>query len=222
MQRQTVKSRSHQRVRRIAGAVALVLGSVSLGALAAPMGPGGYIGAGLGESTMKDARSDTGFIGTTTDDRDTAVKVFGGYMFNPNFGLELGYVDFGEFTGDSPRERWEATGVTFAVVGVVPLPDVSSNFALFGKLGFNAWSVDDTVTSGGLSTRATSSGTDPMYGIGAEFQLSRNAGINLQWERFADVGDPELTGRSDLDLVSLNFVYRFHQPTYRYRYPYRR
>jgi OmpA-OmpF porin, OOP family len=33
------------------------------------------------------------------EDSDTAVKLFAGFNFNPNFAVEFGYVDLGEIFG---------------------------------------------------------------------------------------------------------------------------
>ncbi len=192
------------RGRYAAPLLALALLVSSRLAFAEAMGPGGYFGLGFGQSTMNDAG--TTLLGTPTQDQDTALKIFGGVMFNPNIGLELGYVNFGRFTGESPREDWKASGVNFSLIAAAPVPDRYSNFSLFGKLGLNAWSVDDNIPSFGL---ISASGTSPSYGLGAEYEVNRQVGINLQWERFADVGDPNTTGRSDIDLVTANFVYHF-------------
>ena len=215
MQKPTKKSQRRQ-PRYVASVLAFALLIVCGFAFAEPRGPGPYFGLGLGQSTMKDAN--TALLGTPTADTDTAVKIFGGYMFNPYLGLELDYVNFGTFMGSSPREEWSATGLDFSVVVVLPFPDIYSNFSLFGKFGANAWSVDDNLPAFGF---VSASGTDASYGFGAEVGLSRNAGLNLQWERFTNVGDPNVTGRSDLDLITLNFVYHFGEPRERYRRRYR-
>lgn len=36
-------------------------------------------------------------IYTSDDDRDHGYKLFDGYQFNPNFALESGYFDLGDF-----------------------------------------------------------------------------------------------------------------------------
>lgn len=206
--------------RYVVRALALALVVVSGAAFAQAMGPGAYFGAGFGQSKMNDAS--TTLLGTTLDDRDTAVKFFGGYMFNPYFGLELGFIEFGEFAGAFPSEEWRASGVDFSLVGAVPLPDRYSNFSLFGKVGVNAWSVDDDVFPFGF---ASDSGTDLSYGIGAEIEFNPEFGANIQWERFTDVGNPNVTGRSDIDMFTINFVYHLRPIVYSYppvrpgRYP---
>lgn len=165
---------------------------------------GAYIGAGIGQSTMKDA--DTTLLGVTVDDTDSAGKIFWGYMFDPNFGLEIGFVDFGTFLGAQPREEWSASSVDFSLIGAVPIPNRYSRFSLFGKVGANVWTVDDHVPALGI---ASTSGTNLAYGAGAQLEFTPNVGANIQWERFTNVGDPAITGRSDIDLVTLNLVYHF-------------
>lgn len=163
-----------------------------------------YIGAGLGQSTMIDAN--TTLLGVPTDDTDSAVKLFGGYMFDRNVGLELEFIDFGSFLGAAPSEEWSATSFNFSLVGVLPLPNPNSNFSVFGKAGANAWNVDDTLPSfGSFST----SGTNLSYGVGAQVDFNPNVSANVQWQRFNNVGDPAITGRSDLRLVTMNLVYHF-------------
>lgn len=208
-----MKSGGQRGGRYLAGFVVLALLVSSKLAMADAMGPGTYFGLGFGQSTMNDANNT--LLGTTTQDRDTAVKFFGGVMLNSNIGFELGYVDFGRFIGERPHEEWDASGVDVSLVMAAPLPDRYSGFSVFGKVGMNAWNVDDHVSSFGL---ISASGTNPSYGLGAEVELNPRMGLNLQWERFSDVGDYSSTGRSDIDLVSANFVYHFRPMEYSYPY----
>lgn len=72
----------------LAAAALLVAGTVA-------HAEGFYAGGSLG---TPDFRSDINGIGG--DDGGTAGKVFGGYQFNPHFGVEAGYVHFGHVDGD--------------------------------------------------------------------------------------------------------------------------
>ncbi len=190
-------------------ALALVLAAGST--YAASVGPGAYVGFGFGQATMNDAS--TTLLGVPTDDQDTGVNFFGGVMFSPYVGVELGVVDFGDFSGSSPRENWQASGVNFSFVGALPLQ--ASAVSLFGKIGVNAWTVDDHVSPFGTFS---ASGSSLSYGFGTEIALARELGASFRWERFADVGDPNITGRSDIDLFTLNLVYRFRPLGYRHPY----
>jgi len=72
--------------------------------------------------------------------------------------------------------------------------------------------VDAAVSIGGESA-SDSAGTDRsngVYGIGGEFTLSRNFGIRLGWDRYAEVGSDDLAGDVDIDLFSLGLRYNFN------------
>src|SRR5262245_34656900 len=68
--------------------------------------------------------------GASCDDTDTAFRIFGGYNFNRNFGVELGYADLGKVTfgalglsGDVKATVWD-----LLAVGTLPL---SNNFSIY-------------------------------------------------------------------------------------------
>lgn len=171
-----------------------------------------YAGVGAGESSMKDAGE--ALLGTSFDDSDTGWKVYGGYLFNPtvtlepNIGVELGYIDFGEFTGSGggASDNWEATGISLSLVGLLPL---EHQFSLLAKIGATRWDVDDQFTVGGIPFAASETGTDFSFGVGAQYDFTQQVGARLEWERFTDVGDENITGQSDLDLLSLSAVFQF-------------
>lgn len=184
----------------VAGVLGVALAGPAV-AFGATTGPGGYIGAGAGQSSMQDKNQ--ALPGADVDDTDTGWKVFGGYMWNPYVGLELGYVDFGKFSAAGQSAEWKAKGVDLSVLGVWPL---ANQFSLFGKVGANRWEVDNDVSGFGSTS---DNGVDVSYGVGAQYDFTRNFGANVQWERYANVGDKDRTGQSDLDLVSLNVLYKF-------------
>ena len=64
--------------------------SLAFGAAAhAEVTPGFYVGASIGQGTVKVDSVDF-------DESDTAFKVFGGYSFNQHFAIELAYFDGGD------------------------------------------------------------------------------------------------------------------------------
>jgi OOP family OmpA-OmpF porin len=73
------------------------------------------------------------------DERDTAYKVFGGYQFTPNFGLEAGYFDLGQFglaATTTPAGTLDGQvhvkGFNLDLVGTMPLSD---RFSVLGRIG---------------------------------------------------------------------------------------
>src|SRR5436190_11859535 len=89
---------------------------------------GGYIGVGVGEANTK-IDDIPGFTVVSRDEKDTAYKIFGGFEFNKNFGVEVGYVDFGEIHnvyssgGTSVRADADGHGFYTALTGTLPLSD---------------------------------------------------------------------------------------------------
>lgn len=80
--------------------------------LAGPAAAQGYIGGGVGASN--------------TDNTETSWKLYGGYQFNPTWGVEVAYTDLGRYkNGDI--ESWSLAGT-----GTMPL---DAKWSLFGKLG---------------------------------------------------------------------------------------
>lgn len=200
------------RRRRLKRAAVSGLLGFSLIAPGLAFGQSWYAGVGAGQSSMRDETE--ALLGTSFDDTDTGWKVFGGYLFlptvtfEPNAGIELGYVDFGRFTGTAPgvSDNWEATGINLSLVGVLPL---EYQFSLLAKIGATRWDVDNRFTSPLGSGSPSETGTDFSFGVGAQYDFTEQVGTRLEWERFRKVGDENITGQSDLDLLSLSVLFQF-------------
>lgn len=162
--------------------------------------PGFYAGAGIGSTKVGDDISGV-------DDSDTGFKIFGGYAFNKNLAVELGYFDLGEasgsfsdpFIGDASFDVG-VSGLNASVVGRVP---VSETFSLFGKLGFASYDLDGHVTIFGLGSASDSqSETDLTYGIGAALSLGPQWEVRAEYEAI-DVDN------GDANMLSVGAMYRF-------------
>jgi hypothetical protein len=146
---------------------------------------GFYLGAGVGDATVKD---------TDFDASDSAYKLFGGYNigFIPlvDFAVEASYVDFGApSTSDGSIE---VTGVNaFGLAGLSFGP-----FGIFAKAGMINWDSDATFGTASSSD----SGSDPAYGVGARFAIG-SFSVRAEYEYY-DV-------KSNLDMVSISGVYTF-------------
>lgn len=199
----------------LVGAIGLAASPFSVSA------EGLYIGAGLGQSKVDavecspEIRVSFSDVACSADETDTAFKIFGGYEFasqsgSPFFGaIEIGYVDFGEvsisgvdsFYGVS-RMSWDSSGFNLAAIGALQANDWLS---VMGKVGLLRWDWDvdfrneDEIIE---DFSDSDSGTDIMFGIGANFSLTEQARVRVEWERF-EIGD------EDVDLMSASFTYRF-------------
>jgi len=146
---------------------------------------GFYIGAGVGDASVKD---------TNFDASDSAYKIFGGYNigFIPlvDFAVEASYVDFGK--PSTSTDSVEVTGLNaFGLAGLSFGP-----FGIFAKAGAISWDSDSTFGS----TSTSDSGTDPAYGVGARFAIG-SFSVRAEYEAY-DL-------KADVDMVSVSGVFTF-------------
>jgi len=130
------------------------------------------------------------------NDGESAWRLFGGYRAHRNAAVELGFADLGEMTlGGTPvnSDAWELTGL-----GILPL---SERVSAYGRLGFYR----GEARGGGF----IENNTDLTFGLGAQYEVNRNLGVRLEWQRYTDFGGGSLGAVSDQDVVWLNAVYRF-------------
>ena len=189
---------------------ALVAGALALGgALAATQASaqGGFLGGSLGQVDF-DEDVTTGLIDAnkSVDGKDTAWKIFGGYMFNRHFGIEAAYLNLGEVSysgtfGGLPVTggKIEVTGFNISAIGNLP---VSEQFSVFGKIGLFLWDAEASDTTGGLPFSGSEDGSDISFGVGVGYQFTRNLGVRAEWEMFK-------ANEGDATLISLGLVWRF-------------
>jgi OOP family OmpA-OmpF porin len=172
---------------------------------------------GSGGLTVVDAVS-------SLDDSDTGFGLAVGYQVNENFATELAYVDLGETSytaegtvtdglADYPASfglSQTAAGPVFSLLGIVP---IGERFSVFARAGLALMSVDADVdvTIDGVadSAKASTDRSNGVYGLGGEFSMSNRFGIRLEWNRYASVGSEDITGDTDIDLISIGLRYNF-------------
>lgn len=183
--------------------IATIAAPVAIAADMAAGDAGWYAGLSAGRADYKDACD--GFPGSCDDD-DTAWKVYGGYQFTKNWGVEFGYVDFGEIKATVPggTAKVEADGWTLSGVGTLPF---ANNFSGFAKLGIIQADIDAKGT-GVLAGSASDSSTDWTFGLGVKYDFTQNVSLRAEWEKFNNLGDSS-TGEGDIDLISIGVVFKF-------------
>lgn len=177
---------------------------------------GFYIGGALGQSSV-----DLDCTGTTScDDKDSTWKILGGYQFNRNFALEFGYADLGAATASTPafflpgfgivpaaNLKIEATVFELLAVGILP---IANRFSLYGKAGLFRAETDTSVSfANGISESESDSATNLTFGAGVRFDLTKNLGIRLEWQRYMDVPEAVTDSESDVDVMSIGVIFRF-------------
>ena len=181
----------------------LGLTAIAAFALAASMAaqadtqPGFYAGAGLGTTKI----GDDAFDGSGIDESDTGFKIFGGYVFNENWGVEVSYFDFGEASASAGGDSVSigVSGLSASGVGRLPINDM---FAVYGKLGFASYDVKAKFNVAGFgSGSASDSDSDMIYGIGGAMSFGGNFEARLEYEA--------LNVDGDASMISVSGLFRF-------------
>lgn len=158
-----------------------------------------YLGGSIGSAATDVSYNDSGIGSINYDDTDSSYKVFFGYNFGVipllNLAIEGSYVDMGTVAGSVSGNTVETSHNAYDAFGLVGLN--LGPFELFGKVGMAAWDSESKVQS----TTSDDSGTDPAYGLGAQFQLG-SAALRAEFEFF----DLE---KADIGLFSVGAAYTF-------------
>lgn len=192
----------------IAALVAAAGLAASQGAVAqATPDTGFFAGISLGQSDIGNEIAIPAVITSgSVDGKDTAFKLYGGYMFSRNFGAELSYVKLGDVSYSGSffglpvtGGTVETSGFNISAIGAFP---INPQLSLFGKVGFFMWEADFSDRTNNVPFSATADGTDLSFGLGVNYNFTRNLGVRAEWERLK-VED------ADADLFSVGLVYRF-------------
>lgn len=159
-----------------------------------------YLGANAGRSDLKLSVDGIG----SEKDHDTAFKIYGGYQFNPVFGIEAGYADLGkaEVSAAGITVSGRPKSIYLAATGTLPLND---RFALFGKVG--AASSRTTVkATGDLDSKEKN--TTALLGVGASFAITPSVLAVAEYENFGKVIDED-GGNLKANVLSLGIRVKF-------------
>jgi OOP family OmpA-OmpF porin len=164
---------------------------------------GAYIGANLGRSELKVTVTNVGSEKKT----DTGFKLYGGYQFNNNFGLETGYADLGKISGSNGAASvsGETTAFFIAATGTLPL---NAQFALFAKAGLSLNSTKVRATLNGITGSSTENETTPIFGAGASYSFTKNLAVVAEYEDFGKVAkDRGIDLKANLFSVGLRYKF---------------
>lgn len=167
-----------------------------------------WVGFSLGNTTYQTDNLSNITPGTK-DDSGSAGKIFIGFPLTQTFGLEVGYMDLGKESivganGDTSEAR--AKVYNFDVVGNFAIND---SFSILGKVGFVRWGMHSDTVKSGVASVADDDGFKMTYGLGMQFNASKEIGVRVEWERFDKLGYSGTTGEHNVDLISIGAVYNF-------------
>ncbi|NUW73068.1 outer membrane beta-barrel protein [Vibrio mediterranei] len=163
-----------------------------------------YLGGKLGVMKYQNACEEWA---VDCDGTDVALGGFIGYQVWQHWGLELGYLDFGEAKALYPegskvnQYAGSMSGIEMSVVGRIPVTD---NLDAFAKAGTLYWQGKNS----GPTRTLTDDGWAPTAGVGLEYHFSNHWAGRVEYQYVNALGSDKLGG-SNGHLATLGIVYRF-------------
>ena len=152
---------------------------------------------------------------STSDEKDTAYKLFGGYQFNRNLAIEGGYFDLGNNSFNAMTSpagtlagETKAHGLNLDVVGTLPMTERLSALARIGA--HRTWSKSTFSGTGAAAAVAgNSKRADSGYqlGLGLQYELNPSMWVRGELERYR-IKDA-VGQRANVDLLSVSLVFPF-------------
>jgi opacity protein-like surface antigen len=177
-----------------------------------------YFGIGIGGAHGSIPSLNTTVLGipvTASSDKtnETSYKLYGGYRFTRNWGVELGYADLGSgyssnvTIGGLPGVV-SAKADTWYVAATGTLP-VGSNFSLLGKLGMasNHVSAGDLCLGGTCFAMGSDSRSSPMIGVGLEYAFAGKWTARLEYEDYGKLTSDDVWGTGNSGSIKGNSWY---------------
>lgn len=165
-----------------------------------------YVAGDLGSASYSNVDV-TGSV-TGTFPNPGVVRIAGGYHFSPMLAAEVGYSKFGDsvLNGGIGSMTLSAHSFQVAAVGSYPLSD---QFDLIGKLGL-ANNSSDVVGSGSIIvTNGSSSQTDLLIGLGAQYHINSQYSVRAQYESFGKFQNSSNTNPMKASAISVGLAYNF-------------
>lgn len=182
---------------------------------------GGYVGAGLGDSILRTPNigKEAG-VSTSQSRGGLGGRIFAGYNFNENFGLEAALATYANSTakasamGFSAKQTDSLNALSLVGKGYLPLANTGLNAYVLGGLAAvrnqNRISGNAAELVGVKGTTTTNS-LRPTYGVGMSYNLPNNMVTNLELSRIQGKGNMNTDKHAipSADMVSLNLGYNF-------------
>jgi len=183
------------------------LAAVLLLALTTTAMADGFYGAlDIGRSTNKDSCAGVP-AGISCSDAGSAYRIGGGYQITRIWGVEVDYGVLASTKASLGSLSSELKPKSLQVVATGTF-SIANQFSVIGRLGIARNSTDYT-SSNGLTADSTTS-TNLAYGIGAQYDFSKNMGVRAQYESVGKITDPTDTSLTyKVSMISAGLVFKF-------------
>jgi opacity protein-like surface antigen len=176
--------------KRLVPASILVVTAATSALLSAPAWTQGYVGVALGANFFNDAEY------FEIEDESTAFEVKGGVRLADVLGIEMSYLNLGEFRDLYADVDLGFSGVTVSGKAILPLGE---QMDVYAKVGIYFWELDQKY---GYQSYLLDEGEDLIFGGGAAFYVTENLSVDLEY-RLLEMVDLE----SDLFTAGITFSF---------------
>ncbi|MGZ8291584.1 MAG: porin family protein [Telluria sp.] len=164
-----------------------------------------YIGVGVAAASHDYSVGGVGGTTMNKDDWKASAKVFGGYEFTQNLGVEVGYTDFRSSKFSYTRNGNGVTGYSEGygsyVAAKYNMP-LNEQFSAYGKLGA-AYSNRKAEASDGLRLDESDTG---VYGaLGVEYKLNQKVAVIGEYERYGK--DKDFGAKPDVVTFGVKYTF---------------
>ncbi len=169
----------------------LIASAAAVGAAKAQTTSAGrpYIGVGVASAEHNYSLDGMGATNLNSDGWKASAKVFGGYDFTQNLGLEVGYTDLRSsdfsYTRDGKGVNGYSDGYGAYVAGKYNMP-LNDQFSAYGKLGV-AYSKRKVEANDGQHIDYHDTGA--YAALGVEYKLNQKVSFVGEYERYGKSKD---------------------------------
>lgn len=172
----------------------------------------------ISEGEVNDLLRTSGYTNaaTSADKTDNTYRVTLGYRFSPYIAAEALYTDIGQFgtrstvTGGSVNADYKSSGYGIGLVLTAP---VTQGFSLFARAGVLRTKTEADFSSSGVVslgfTHGSSTRTGEHFGLGMQYDISKEVALRFEAERFNKLGDDSTGGELKADAYTIGAIYRF-------------
>lgn len=178
---------------------AITVTALALPMLAQAQAENIYIGGNLGRSELSVSAP-----ASKNEQNKTSYKIYAGYDFNTNFGVEAGYADFGSIKVIEYNGTTKADSTAFYAAATASLP-LNTQFALFGKLGASRNQTKLNIDSFSEKQKKTS----VLIGFGLNYAISKNLAAIAEYENFGKTFKIDGGGTIKAHTMSAGLRYKF-------------
>ncbi len=210
-------------MRKITIITAAIATSLALATAANAATPGAYAGLGLGASTLRTPNQNLWPAAPgVTSSRDTGGlggRIFGGYNFNNNFGLEAALATYANskykssFGNSSQSAKYSLDALSVVAKGYLPFAEGFNAYVLGGLAEVRSELHIDNVNLPPqmVVNSKTTNRIRPVYGVGVSYDVNQHITTNVELSRIQGSGNVKTSTSAipNADMLSLNLGYNF-------------